>query len=128
DVIRISTEITKTSKNVISSIKELQNVTNGTYPQDLVERYVEAASTNYKLKGEFEIVITEARERAGKKVNKILLSSKGIDNLKDFNDKELLITKVVNAAKAKAELFMDQAKKERKEDKKKKNEIKGTLT
>src|SRR5699024_3664509 len=128
EVYRLSAEIAEASKNVISSIKELQNVTNGTYPQDLVERYVEAASTNYKLKGEFEIVITEARERAGKKVNKILLSSKGIDNLKDFNDKEFLITKDVNAAKAKAELFMDQAKKERKEDKKWSNEIKGPFT
>jgi len=128
EVYRLSAEIAEASKNVISSIKELQNVTNDIYPQDLVERYVEAASTNYKLKGEFEIVITEARERAGKKVNKILLSSKGIDNLKDFNDKEFLITKDVNAAKAKAELFMDQAKKERKEDKKWSNEIKGPFT
>jgi|SRR5690625_819386 len=128
EVYRLSAEIADMSKSVISSMEELQNVRNDTYPPNLVERYVEAASANYKLKSEFEIVITEAMERAGKKVNKILLSSKGLDNLKDFNDKEFLITKDVNAANAKAELFMDQAKKERKEDQKWSNEINGPFT
>jgi len=128
EVYRLRMEIADMSKNVISNIEELQNVRNDTYPQDLIDRYVEAASANFKLKREFDVVITEATERAGKKVNKILLSSKGIDNLKDFNDKEFVITKDVNDAKAQAELFMDQAKKERKEDKKWSNEIKGPFT
>lgn len=128
EVYRLSAEIAEASKNVISSMEELQNVTDDTYPQDLVERYVEAASTNYKLKSEFEVVITEARERAGDKVSKILLSSKGFENLKDYKDKKFKITRDINAANAKAELFMDQAKKERKEDQKWSNEIKGPFS
>src|SRR5699024_3929358 len=99
-----------------------------TYPPNLVERYVEAASANYKLKREFDAVITEARERAGDKVSKIILSSKGFENLKDYKDEKFKITKDINAANAKAELFMDQAKKERKEDQKWSNEIKGPFT
>ena len=128
EVYRLSAEIAEASKNVISSIEELQNVTNDTYPQDLVERYVEAASANYQLKREFDAVITEARERAGDKVSKILLSSESFEKLRDYRDEKFKITKDINASIAKAELFMDQAKKERKEDQKWSNEIKGPFT
>src|SRR5699024_9064421 len=128
EVYRLNAEIAQTSKSIILIMEKLQTVPQDIYPQDLIEQYITAASTNYQLKSEFEVVITEARERAGDKVSKIILSSRAFDYLKDLKDKKFQITKDINATIAKAELFMDQAKKERKVDKKWSDEIKGPFS
>src|SRR5699024_11008978 len=93
EVYRLRAEIAQTSKSIVSIMEKLQVMPHDIYPQDLMEQYITAASANFGLKREFDVVITEARERAGKKVSKIILSSEAFDYLKDLDDKELQITK-----------------------------------
>src|SRR5699024_6065906 len=63
EVYRLNKEFAQISKRIISTMEELQANLWDIYPQDLIKQYIDAASINFQLKSEFEVVITEARER-----------------------------------------------------------------
>jgi len=128
EVYRLSAEIAEASKEVISCVEELRRLTGDSYPAELMDRYIKAASLNYKLKREFEIVLIESKERAGQRVRKLILQDKCFDYLTDIGSDKLRITDDIIDANTKTEIFIDQAKDQHKRDVKWSNDIQGPFT